>query len=79
MSFVDDWDEHSIIYSAGIDDGMRGESEQQHTQVLPPAVPLTQVASHSAAHEGRFFCENYVQMLRYLFLTRLFCSRTYFQ
>ena len=42
MSFVDDWDEHSIIYSAGIEDGMRG-AEQQPAQVLSAAAPAPQV------------------------------------
>jgi hypothetical protein len=54
MSFVDDWDEHSIIYSAGIDDGLRGGAEQQQTKALPAALPATQVASHSTVHA--FIC-----------------------
>ena len=49
MSFVDDWDEHSIIYSAGIDDSSRGD-EQQHTQVLLPAPIASQVSSLFAPH-----------------------------
>ena len=48
MSFVDDWDEHSIIYSAGIEDGMRGD-EQQHAHVLPAASLHTQVNTHRAS------------------------------
>jgi hypothetical protein len=43
MSFVDDWDEHSIIYSAGIDEGARNDEQMQSTQALL-ATPLpTQV------------------------------------
>jgi hypothetical protein len=67
MSFVDDWDEHSIIYSAGIDDGLRSE-EQPHAQLLPAASVLTQVNSAAtfdssiymvfhAWFAGRFHCE----------------------
>ncbi len=67
MSFVDDWDEHSIIYSAGIDDGLRNE-EQPHAQLLPAASVHTQVNSAAtfdssirvvlhALFAGRFHCE----------------------
>jgi hypothetical protein len=42
MSFVDDWDEHSIIYSAGIDEGARNDEQMQTQALLATSLP-TQV------------------------------------
>ena len=42
MSFVDDWDEHSIIYSAGIDEGSRNDEQLQTQALLASSLP-TQV------------------------------------